>query len=76
MHVYLDDIFVYSKSIEEHEEHLQFVFEKLREHSLYLKWAKCDLYAEWIDCLGHIIDKTRIHIDSDKVARIREWRRP
>ena len=76
MHVYLDDIFVYSKSIEEHEEHLQFVFEKLREHSLYLKWAKCNLYAEWVDCLDHIIDKTGIHVDSDKVARIQEWRTP
>jgi len=63
MHVYLDEIFVYLNTIEEHEEHLWFVFEKLREFSLYLKWVKCDLYAERVDCLGHIIDK---------VARIRE----
>jgi len=46
MHMYLDDIFIYSNTIEEHEEHLQFIFEKLREFSLYLKWAKCDLYVE------------------------------
>jgi len=32
MHVYLDDIFVYSNSIEEHKEHLHLVFERLREH--------------------------------------------
>jgi hypothetical protein len=43
MHVYLDNIFVYSNSIEEHEEHLCLIFERLREHQLYLKWAKCDL---------------------------------
>ena len=76
MHVYLDDIFVYSNSIEEHEEHLRIVFERLREHKLYLKWAKCDLYADKVDCLGHIIDKEGIHVDTDKVARIRDWRIP
>jgi len=76
MHVYLDNIFVYLNTIEEHEEHLWFIFEKLREFSLYLKWVKCDLYAEQVDCLGHIIDKEGIHVDSNKVARIREWRTP
>jgi len=76
MHMYLDNIFVYSNTIEEHEEHLQFIFEKLQEFSLYLKWAKCDLYAERVDCLSHIIDKEGIHVDSDKVARIWEWRTP
>jgi len=57
MHMYLDNIFVYSNTIEEHEEHLRFIFEKLWEFSLYLKWVKCNLYAEQVDCLGHIIDK-------------------
>ena len=76
MHVYLDDIFVYSNSIEEHEEHLCLVFEKLRQHQLYLKWAKCDLYTDKVDCLRHIIDKEGIHIDIDKVVCIREWHTP
>jgi len=76
MHVYLDDIFVYSDSIEEHEEHLRLVFERLKEHQLYLKWTKCELYTEKIDCLGHIINNEGIHVDTDKVARIREWRTP
>jgi len=56
MHIYLDDIFVYSESIEEHEEHLRAVFERLRQAKLYLEWKKCDLYADHVDCLGHIID--------------------
>ena len=34
---------------------------------------KCNLYAEQIDCLGHIIDKDGIHADVDKLSRIREW---
>ena len=70
MHVYLDDIFIFSDSIKEHEQHLQVVFECLRKVSLYLKWKKCELYAESIDCLGHIIDGQGIHSNLDKLNRI------
>ncbi|GLB37195.1 putative DNA RNA polymerase [Lyophyllum shimeji] len=76
MHVYLDDIFIFSETIEEHEQHLRVVFERLREHSLYLKWKKCELYADRVDCLGHIINDQGIHPDADKLARIRDWRTP
>ncbi|KAJ3473142.1 hypothetical protein NLI96_g13115 [Meripilus lineatus] len=43
VHVYLDDIFVFSESVEEHEEHLEMVFAILRKAELYLKKEKCDL---------------------------------
>jgi len=76
VHVYLDDIFVYSNSIEEHERHLGLVFDKLRKAQLYLEESKLDLYSKRMDCLGHIIDDRGIHADSDKMARVREWRTP
>ena len=76
LHVYLDDIFIYSNTPEEHEAHLCIVFECLRSNQLYLKWLKCELFAEWVDCLGHIIDKNGIHVDTDKLSHIREWRTP
>jgi hypothetical protein len=77
VHVYLNDIFVFSTSPEEHEKHLKEVFDHLRSNSLYLKWAKCDLYSKSIDCLGHIIDDNEgIHPDADKLARIVDWRTP
>ena len=76
VHVYLDDIFVYSDSIEEHEEHLRLVFDKLRKAQLFLEESKLDLYSKRMDCLGHIIDDRGIHADSDKMARVREWRTP
>jgi len=76
IHVYLDDIFIYSNSIEEHERYLKLVFDRLRQAHLYLKWEKCNLYAKRLDCLGHIIDDTGIHPDTDKLDRIREWRTP
>jgi hypothetical protein len=76
IHVYLDDIFVFSDSIEEHQNHLGLVLNKLREHSLYLHADKCELYAEKVECLGHMIDEHGLHADSDKMARIREWKTP
>jgi hypothetical protein len=76
LHVYLDDLFVYSESIDEHERHLGRVFEKIREHKFYLREEKCELYAETVDCLGHKIDKRGLHADSDKMSKIRDWRVP
>jgi len=76
LHVYLDDIFVYTDSIEEHERCLKFVFDRLRQNHLYLKWDKCNLYAKTMDCLGHTIDERGIHPDTDKLGRIRDWRTP
>lgn len=76
VHVYLDDIFVFSNSIEEHERHLKLVFDRLREQRLYLSRAKLDLYSERMDCLGHVIDDQGLHADMDKMATIRDWRPP
>ncbi|KAL1944124.1 hypothetical protein VTO73DRAFT_3309 [Trametes versicolor] len=76
VHVYLDDIFVYSNTIEEHERHLTLVFDRLREQRLYLSRSKLDLYSERMDCLGHIIDDRGLHADADKMSTIRDWRPP
>ena len=76
IHVYLDDVFAYSSTIEEHEEHLEVVFGLLRKFRFYLKIDKCDLYTERMDCLRHIIDNDGVHADVDKMSRIRNWRTP
>lgn len=76
MHVYIDDIFVFSDSIEEHQDHLRVIFEHLRDETLYLKWKKCELYATCVDCLGYIIDDDGLHADEDKLLRIIEWHTP
>ena len=62
--------------IEEHREHLCLMFKKLREQQLYLKWAKCELYADKIDCLDYTINNEGIHVNTDKIACIREWHTP
>jgi hypothetical protein len=76
MHTYLDDLFIYSDTIEEHQIHLELVFAQLCKHEFYLRKDKCKLYADSIDCLGHRIDDKGLHADTDKMVKIREWNTP
>ena len=74
VHVYLDDIFIYSQSICEHIEHIMKVLQWLRESQFYLSRSKLDLFSDKTDCLGHVIDDNCIHTELDKMWQIREWR--
>ena len=53
--VFIDDILIYSKSEEEHEQHLRVVLEKLRANKLYAKFSKCEFWLEKVAFLGHIL---------------------
>ena len=55
--VFLDEILIYSKNEEEHEEHLRLTLQLLREHKLYAKMRKCDFYRDRIRYLGHLSQK-------------------
>ena len=74
--VFLDEILVYSKLEEEHEQHLRMVLQVLREHQLYAKLSKCQFYQRQIHYLGHIISEEGIVVDPEKVEAIREWSVP
>jgi hypothetical protein len=74
--VFLDDIFMYSKTEEEHEQHLRMVLRVLREHQLYAKLSKCSFDQRQIHYLGYIISKEGIVVDPEKVEAIREWSAP
>jgi len=76
IHVYLDDIFIFSISMEDHEIHLGLAFNVLRKALLYLSAKKVDIYSVRMDCLGHIIDDDGIHADTDKMHKLRNWRIP
>ena len=76
VHVYLDDLFIFSVSLEDHERDLIYVLQKLRENRLFIETEKCDLFSQNMDCLGHVIDDKGLHADADKMARIRDWRTP
>jgi hypothetical protein len=68
--VFLEDILVYSKTEEEHEQHLRMVLQVLREHQLYTKLSKCSFYQKQIHYLGHIISEEGIAVDLEKVQSI------
>jgi hypothetical protein len=69
--VFLDDILIYSKSKEEHEQHLRMVLKVLREHKLYAKLSKCIFYQKKIKYLGHISLAKGIEVDYEKIEAIR-----
>ena len=71
--VFFDDIIVYSKTLEEHKEHLKVVFEELRAHKLYVNAKKSEFFLQEIRYLGHIISKEGIQMDPEKLKVIDEW---
>ncbi|XP_077232289.1 putative mitochondrial protein AtMg00860 [Tasmannia lanceolata] len=74
--VYLDDIVVYSRTIEEHVAHLRTIFRILRENHLYVKKEKSSFAQEEIMFLGHSIVGGEIGLDQEKVRAIQEWQAP
>jgi hypothetical protein len=61
--VFIDDILLYSRSEEEHEEHLRLVLQKLRDHKLYAKLSKCEFWLKQVAFLDHIVLKGGISVD-------------
>ena len=76
VHVFLDDILIYSKNEREHEEHLLVVLSCLREKKLYSKLSKCSFFQKEILYLGHNISIEGIFVDPEKVKAIMEWSVP
>jgi ribonuclease HI len=74
--VFIDDILIYSKNEEEHEEHLRLVLQKLREHKLYAKFSKCEFWLKEVSFLGHIITNGGIAVDPSKVSDVLKWEAP
>ncbi|KAE8692579.1 hypothetical protein F3Y22_tig00110831pilonHSYRG00022 [Hibiscus syriacus] len=74
--VYLDDIIIYSKTLEEHVEHLRQVLVVLRDNELYVKEEKCSFAQTEVPFLGHIVRGGKIWMDRDKIRAIDEWKVP
>ncbi|WVZ48613.1 hypothetical protein U9M48_000034 [Paspalum notatum var. saurae] len=70
--VFIDDILIYSKTEEEHEEHLRLVLRKPRDHKLYAKLSKCEFWLDQVPFLGHIVSKGGIMVDPSKIERYYE----
>jgi hypothetical protein len=74
--VFIDDILVFSKKEEEHEEHLWLVLEKLWEHKLYAKFSKCEFWLKEVAFLGHVLSEGGVSVDPGKVKDVLEWEPP
>nr|GEU66934.1 putative reverse transcriptase domain-containing protein [Tanacetum cinerariifolium] len=74
--VFIDDILIYSKNKEDHEEHLKTILELLKNKKLYVNFLKCDFWLESVQFLGHVIDSNGVHVDPAKVEAIRNWSEP
>jgi hypothetical protein len=74
--VFIDDILVYSRSEEEHEEHLHLALQKLRENRLYTKLNKCEFWMKQVAFIGHVISKGGISVDPSKVQDVLSWNAP
>nr|GEW47005.1 putative reverse transcriptase domain-containing protein [Tanacetum cinerariifolium] len=73
--VFIDDILVFSKSKEEHEDHLRTVLQTLRQEKLYAKFSKCEFWFSSVAFLGHIVSAEGIMMDPAKVEAITKWPR-
>ena len=74
--VFIDDILVYSSSKEEHAEHLRIVLQTLREHKLYAKFIKCQIWLDRVTFLGHVVSAEGISVDPQKIEAIEDWKPP
>lgn len=74
--VFIDNILIYSKSAEEHGQHLRVVLGKLRSNQLYAKFNKCKFWMQRVGYLGHVLTVEGVEVDPEKVKAVSEWKQP
>ena len=74
--VFVDDILIYSKFEEEHEDHLRVVLRILRDLQLYAKFSKCEFWLTKVKFLGHVVSITSVSVKPEKVEAVMSWERP
>ena len=70
MVVFIDDVLIYSKNKEQHQEHMRIILEELRKNNLYAKFSKCDFCLSEVGFLGHVISSKGIFVYPAKVEAV------
>ncbi len=76
IYVYLDDILIFSHSLQEHVQHVRQVLQRLLENGLYVKAEKCVFHAQSVPFLGYIVSAEGVRMDTDKVQAVVDWPTP
>ena len=74
--IYIDDIMIFTKTIEEHRSVVKEVLQILRDKHLYLRHDKCDFEVQETEFLGLVIAQDQVKMDHKKVAAIKDWPTP
>ena len=73
---YIDDILIYSNSLEEHHKHVRMILKTLLEHGLYASLDKCQFSVQEVDFLGYVISPNGVAMEKSRVDSIQEWPTP
>nr|XP_011457308.1 PREDICTED: uncharacterized protein LOC105349392 [Fragaria vesca subsp. vesca] len=73
--VSMDDILIYSKTLEDHDRHLRIILQVLKEAKLYANFGKCEFWKEEVKFLCHVVSKEGITVDPSKVEAVLNWSR-
>ncbi|KAG9223419.1 hypothetical protein CCMSSC00406_0007606 [Pleurotus cornucopiae] len=76
MDIYLDDIYIYSNSLEDHICHVKIIVDILAREKIYLSEAKMRFLVRELNVLGHVVDRDGIRMDTNKVDSILKWKTP
>jgi hypothetical protein len=71
--VFLDDIIIYSDTLEDHERHLRLALQRLREQRLCAKLSKSALCQTEVEFLGHYVGRNGLRVMEDKIETVRDW---
>jgi len=71
--VFIDDILIYSRTLEEHTHHLRTTLKVLRKNELYAKLSKCEFWLRKVAFLGHVVSNERVSVDPQKIETVSNW---
>jgi len=74
--IYLDDILIFLRSLEEHRQHVRLVLQCLLQNKLYVKPEKCEFHAPSVSFLGYIIAQGQLEPDPVKIRAVADWPPP
>jgi transposase InsO family protein len=74
--VFIDDILIYSKSVEEHAELVEWVLKRLKEEHYYANPKKCAFFQSEVSFLGHVVNENGVAVQQYKVKAVRDFQNP